>query len=260
MCIEDLPVDDKIVVSSGLYLYQCKPVLDKCRSQITVSDHGYVILYGDKKITVCSGDEDCSISLNVKMGDRYIHKLGGDEIIESYITTHEIDPRLVAGMITCLLVKGYDLVEAFNKVLKLIVSGEGDPYVYIDRVLSEHEYIHRLFKGLDHLASDHEILKMIGSDKILLGCKPHDHRIYVVSIYGSWDNPLIDRVRFYDIDEYCEYRLLPKSCFICLEDISEDKRKNIEELGYKIVDIGILNCIVGEDLINLLLLIKKIYS
>ncbi len=259
ICISGYGLDETVYLAIGLYFAGCSPIYRDCESFIRDRRDKLVLTYNGRELSICSGE--CDISINNYRNGVYMHLLtiDGEKIVEGYITDNAVNKYILAGMIYCYLSRGYDLYKAFNESMKIFSIGKGDPFNYFQKVLNEYNGFNRLLDALERLVNNRELLRKTGSEKILLGFRSIDDKIYDTMVYNRNGEIFTSRINRIDLKIYSEYEIFNNGeAFICMEKrISE----NIDKYeGYRVTSFKELECIVSNDPVKIIILLEKILS
>lgn len=260
ICLSGFDLDDLVELSTATRLYGCKPVLSNCESEIMGGDNKYIVESNGRKIIICWEKEaKCTILLNQYRRGFYLHILLEDEHSISYATKYVIDHRVFTGIFYCLLKQKLGLREAFTKAMETIVVGEGDPFKYFRIVVKEYNSIYRLINALDRLIKNNELLSKLLVNQLLLGVKPVENKMYIVKIYGATPYTYISPLQVIDTRIDNRYDKIGVGLsFICSEVFTDKKyRELISETGFTIELIDDNKCLIGEDIMKLIIFLEK---
>ncbi|MET1160112.1 MAG: hypothetical protein ABWW65_04045 [Thermoprotei archaeon] len=260
VCVDGFSEEDKVYLSLGLRVFGCSPTLRNCTSDIRRIEDKFVVETSSGKVVLCSSrDLDCTVIVNKREEDMYVHLLySDDKIVEGYITEKPIDIRVATGMTVCLLQRGYGVRETLRRVFSVLSLGGGDPFEYLQIILSEYNCFTRLLAGLERLLSNRTLLEKIMENYLLMGCRALGKTVYSIGLYGSPKTPLIDTVKRYSVEVHSEYGIFSEEeSFVCFQRSME--RENVESYGFRVKEFNGLNCITGKDLVKILILLEKIY-
>lgn len=258
VCLEDNSWENKVYLAIGLYINGCKPVFSNCLSEIFIEKNKVILKTRGLEINICfNGINECSIVLNKEFSGLYQHILKQNNLIESYITTHRVDPLIFTGMFICDIIKGYSIRDSFNKVFEKISITNGDSINLFTIIYSEYICFNKLIDVLRRLMSS-VLANVFKKREIILGCRTLDKHIYVTKMYYTERGVIQEPIEKLNIEEYSDYSVFPQdNCFICIE---KTDLGFIEKYDYRVVHMSNYSCIISKDLINTISLLENIYG
>jgi len=258
VCVEGQGFADKVKLAVGLAVFGCDAVLENCEPAIVGGDGVYLVKSGSSEVKICwERDIDCTIQVNVERSGLYLHALLAKEPWEAFITEHRIDPRILAGMIACLLKNGFSLEKAFSKTME-VLTADSNPFNYLKRVLEEHRALNRLLDAADRLLKNADLARKLAENTLVMGVKPSDNIVYAIRFYTEPRTVFAGPVERIDTRIRGEYGAVEAGTgFLCSDKPLNYLFENVERAGYKLVSVGSMSCVVSSDVMRIVILLEK---
>jgi len=259
VCIDKHSLSDRVKLAIGLAVFGCEAALEGCEPEITAGEGAYRVSAGGREAKICwERDVECDIVINQHQRGLYIHMLTTREPRRAYITAHNVDSRVFAGMLACLLSTGMDLESAFDKVMEILAMSP-NPFEYLKLVLEENSSINRLIDSLDRLVKNQSIIAKIAGNILVLGVKPCERRAYIVKIYTGLRAPVVSPIERIDPNIHGEYSSIPPgSGFLCSDKPLTWIDREVTRVGYSFAEVNGFSCIVAGDVMRIVILLEKL--
>jgi len=260
ICISSFDLMDKLILSIGLLLNGCKPVLGNCEDTVIKVEDGYVVKHRESMVKICMGERgNCSIILNTMEPGvnvyRHLFKRNGVEY--SYITNGLIDHRLFTGLYTCMLYNGVDPLESFIQTFETLLK-IGEVYTGLKNILIENRLLNDLLFTVEYVLNNKHIPGRLSDRRLIIGVKHLDNRVSTFEFTSNGRDLII--MSFKTVVDDGRFDNIPLGHgFVCVDD--EGLANVVEEYveaGFKHYLVNGYTCIYHCELYRVVLLLEKI--
>jgi len=260
ICISSFDLMDKLLLSIGLLLNGCKPVLENCEDTVIKVDDGYVVKHRESMVKICMGERgDCDIVLNTPESSKgvYRHLFKRNGVEYSYVTNGLIDHRLFTGLYTCILYNGLDPLESFIHTFEALLK-IGDVYTGLKNILCENWLLNDLLFTIEYVLNNKSLPSKLTGRRLVIGVKYLDNRVSTFEFTSNGRDLII--MSFKTLVDGGRFDNIPLGHgFVCVDDegVASVVGEYVEA-GFKHFLINGYTCIYHRELYRIVVLLEKI--